>query len=107
MELGLYTFGDLVADPHTGRTVSAQERLRQMLELARLADQAGLDLLGVGEHHSLKFVNSATATILSAMAAVTTRRRQGGCLHALARASARASSRVATSRRSRPAETAV
>ena len=33
MELGIYTFGDLVADPHTGMAVSAQERMRQMLEL--------------------------------------------------------------------------
>lgn len=75
MELGIYTFGDLVADPHTGRTVSSQERMRQMLELAKLADQAGLDIIGVGEHHGLGFVNSATATTLSAMAAVTSRIR--------------------------------
>jgi alkanesulfonate monooxygenase SsuD/methylene tetrahydromethanopterin reductase-like flavin-dependent oxidoreductase (luciferase family) len=75
MELGLYTFGDLTIDPHTGQAVSAQERMRQMLELARLADETGLDLIGVGEHHSLKFVNSATATILSAMGAITKRLR--------------------------------
>jgi alkanesulfonate monooxygenase SsuD/methylene tetrahydromethanopterin reductase-like flavin-dependent oxidoreductase (luciferase family) len=75
MELGIYTFGDLVADPHTGRTVSGRERMRQMLDLARLADEAGLDIIGVGEHHGLGFVNSATATIIAAMAAVTTRTR--------------------------------
>ena len=75
MELGLYTFGDLVADPRTGTAVSARDRMRQMLELARLADAAGLDIIGVGEHHALKYVNSATATILAAMAAVTRRIR--------------------------------
>ncbi|MGI4885438.1 MAG: LLM class flavin-dependent oxidoreductase [Janthinobacterium lividum] len=75
MELGIYTFGDLVADPKTGRTISAKERMRQLLDLARLADQAGLDVLGVGEHHGLNFVNSATATTLAAMAAVTERIR--------------------------------
>ncbi|MGI4871884.1 MAG: LLM class flavin-dependent oxidoreductase [Janthinobacterium lividum] len=75
MELGVYTFGDLVADPKTGRTISAQERMRQLLDLAQLADQTGLDVLGVGEHHGLNFVNSATATTLAAMAAVTKRIR--------------------------------
>lgn len=75
MELGIYTFGDLVADPGTGAVVSAGERMRQMLELARLADELGLDVVGVGEHHALRYVNSATATILAAMAAVTKRIR--------------------------------
>ena len=71
MELGLYTFGDLVSNPKTGKRISAQERMKQMLELAVIADEAGLDILGVGEHHGLNFVNSATATTLSAMAAIT------------------------------------
>ena len=71
MELGLYTFGDLVINPKTGSKVSAQERTKQMLEMAVIADEAGLDILGVGEHHGLNFVNSATATTLSAMAAIT------------------------------------
>lgn len=75
MELGLYTFGDLVRNPKTGVSVSAQERMSQMLEMAQLADEAGLDIIGVGEHHGLNFVNSATATTLSAMAAVTKRIR--------------------------------
>jgi len=75
MELGLYTFGDLVADPRTGRVPSASERVRDMLAMAKLADDAGLDVLGVGEHHALRYVNSATATLISAMAAVTKRIR--------------------------------
>jgi alkanesulfonate monooxygenase SsuD/methylene tetrahydromethanopterin reductase-like flavin-dependent oxidoreductase (luciferase family) len=75
MELGVYTFGDLTPHPGTGLTVSAQERMRQMLELARVADELGLDVFGVGEHHSLRHVNSATATTLAAMAAVTRRIR--------------------------------
>ncbi|PAP78974.1 hypothetical protein B1759_16210 [Rubrivirga sp. SAORIC476] len=44
--------------------------MRQMLSLARQADAAGLDVVGVGEHHGLGFVNSATAATLAAMAAV-------------------------------------
>jgi hypothetical protein len=38
MELGIYTFGDLVADPRTGHTLSAGERVRDMLAMARLAE---------------------------------------------------------------------
>ena len=75
MELGLYTFGDIVTNPITGKTVSAQERMNQMLEMAQIAEEAGLDIIGVGEHHSLKFVNSATATTIAAMAAQTKRIR--------------------------------
>jgi len=75
MELGIYTFGDLVADPHTGRKPPPVERMRQMLDMAKLADEAGLDIIGVGEHHGLGFVNSATATTIAAMAAVTSRIR--------------------------------
>jgi alkanesulfonate monooxygenase SsuD/methylene tetrahydromethanopterin reductase-like flavin-dependent oxidoreductase (luciferase family) len=75
MEIGIYTFGDLVADPDTGRKPTSAERMRQMLEMARLADVAGLDIIGVGEHHGLGFVNSATATTIAAMAAVTKRIR--------------------------------
>jgi alkanesulfonate monooxygenase SsuD/methylene tetrahydromethanopterin reductase-like flavin-dependent oxidoreductase (luciferase family) len=71
MELGFYTFGDRVADPETGIKISAKERLDQMMEMAMIADQAGLDIIGVGEHHQLNYVNSATATIIAAMAAVT------------------------------------
>jgi alkanesulfonate monooxygenase SsuD/methylene tetrahydromethanopterin reductase-like flavin-dependent oxidoreductase (luciferase family) len=75
MDLGLYTFGDLVADPRTKKAVTGQERMRQLLEIARLADDAGLDILGVGEHHGLRYVNSATATMIAAMAAITRRLR--------------------------------
>jgi alkanesulfonate monooxygenase SsuD/methylene tetrahydromethanopterin reductase-like flavin-dependent oxidoreductase (luciferase family) len=75
MELGLYTFGDLTVDPRTGRAVSPLERMRQILEMAKLADEAGLDIIGVGEHHALHYVNSATATIIAAIAAVTKRIR--------------------------------
>src|SRR5690606_32960421 len=51
-------------------TPSPAERMRQMLDMARLADEAGLDIVGVGEHHGPGFVSSATATTIAAMAAV-------------------------------------
>ena len=75
MELGIYTFGDMVAEPQTGRLPTSIERTRQMMDMARLADDAGLDVIGVGEHHGLNFVNSATATLIAGMAAATRRIR--------------------------------
>jgi alkanesulfonate monooxygenase SsuD/methylene tetrahydromethanopterin reductase-like flavin-dependent oxidoreductase (luciferase family) len=75
MELGIYTFGDLVANSKSKTAVSGQERMRQMIEMATIAEDAGLDIVGVGEHHLLKFVNSATAVTIAAMAAVTKRIR--------------------------------
>lgn len=75
MELGLYTFGDIVRNVKTGHTPSAQERMNQMLEMATIAEESGLDIIGVGEHHGLRYVNSATATTLAAMAAITKRIR--------------------------------
>lgn len=71
MELGLYTFGDLTANPRTGRHPGPQERMRQMIDMAILADEAGLDIVGVGEHHGVGFVNSATAVTIAAMAQAT------------------------------------
>jgi alkanesulfonate monooxygenase SsuD/methylene tetrahydromethanopterin reductase-like flavin-dependent oxidoreductase (luciferase family) len=71
MEFGVYTFGDLVTDPHTGTTISAHTRMLQVLDLARKAEASGLDVIGVGEHHGEEFVNSATAIMLTAMASVT------------------------------------
>jgi len=75
MELGIYTFGDLAADPHTGKTPTSIERTRQLMDMSKLADDAGLDVIGIGEHHGLDFVNSATATLISGMAGATKRIR--------------------------------
>src|SRR5436309_15220241 len=73
MELGLAMFGDIAPDPQTGRTISPAERLRNLLEEIELADQVGLDVFGVGEHHRPDFVVSAPAVVLAA-AAVRTKR---------------------------------
>lgn len=74
-EIGLYTFGELVRDPVTGRTTTARQRLAEVLAAARLADVAGLDLFAVGEHHRLDFAISATDVVLGALAATTNRIR--------------------------------
>ena len=70
-ELGLYTFGEMTPDAHTGNAISAQERLADVLAAAKLADAAGLDVFAVGEHHRLDMSISATPVVLAAIAAVT------------------------------------
>src|SRR5437763_6261571 len=69
MELGVATFGDLSSG------VGPQERMRQLLEEAELADQLGLDVFAVGEHHRPDFAVSSPATALAAIAARTERIR--------------------------------
>ena len=54
MELGIYTFGDIVPDPKTSRVVSGQERMRQMLDMAKLADEAGLDICQAESFNDLR-----------------------------------------------------
>jgi alkanesulfonate monooxygenase SsuD/methylene tetrahydromethanopterin reductase-like flavin-dependent oxidoreductase (luciferase family) len=51
MEIGIYTFADLGTHPQTGEAVTPQQRMRNLLEEAELADQVGLDVFAVGEHH--------------------------------------------------------
>jgi probable LLM family oxidoreductase len=67
MELGIYTFGETTPDP-AGRGSSAARRLRDMVEEIVLADQVGLDVFGVGEHHRPDFTVSAPAVVLAAAA---------------------------------------
>ena len=75
MELGLYTFAELTPDPATGRALSPEQRLRNMLEEAALADEVGLDVFAIGEHHRPDFAVSAPAVALAAVAATTSRLR--------------------------------
>jgi probable LLM family oxidoreductase len=69
MELGLLTFADL----HPG--VTPQQRMEQLLEEARLADELGLDVFGIGEHHRPDYLISSPPVALAAAAAVTRRIR--------------------------------
>src|SRR5215210_908973 len=69
MELGLITF----ADVHDG--VCPEQRMRNLLEEAELADQLGLDVFGVGEHHRPDYAVSSPAVALAAAAARTKRIR--------------------------------
>lgn len=75
MELGLYTFGDLVVDPVSAKAATAATRLREVVEAAKLADESGLDVFGVGEHHRLDCAISSPPVVLSAIAPLTRRIR--------------------------------
>jgi probable LLM family oxidoreductase len=72
MEIGLYTFGELTPHWTDGRRIGAEQRLREILAAAKLADAAGLDVFAVGEHHRLDFSIAATPVVLAAIAQVTT-----------------------------------
>jgi probable LLM family oxidoreductase len=74
-EFGVYTFGDLFPDPQTGRMISPRQRLEEIVAAAKLADEAGLDVFGFGEHHRLDFAASSTPVVLAAIAQVTRRIR--------------------------------
>ena len=71
MELGLYTFADVMASPQTGELISQAQRLHNLIEEIELADQVGLDIFGVGEHHRPEYAVSAPAVALAAAAART------------------------------------
>ena len=74
MELGLTSFAETIAAPG-GETIGHGERLRQILEEVELAEQVGLDVFGLGEHHRPDFASSAPAVVLAAAAGLTSRIR--------------------------------
>ena len=75
MELGLTTFVETTPDVKTGHTISHAERLREVVAEIILADQVGLDVYGVGEHHRADYAASAPAVLLAAAAMQTKRIR--------------------------------
>lgn len=75
MELGIYTFGDHNPNPVTGEAATPKEKLRQTIELAKLADELELDVFAVGEHHRPDMAISSPAVVLAAAAEATERIR--------------------------------
>lgn len=71
MEIGIYTFGDVIQNKQTGKRVSSHQRIKEIIEAAKLADEAGLDIFGLGEHHSTDFAVSSPAVVLGAIAQQT------------------------------------
>jgi probable LLM family oxidoreductase len=75
MEIGLYTFADITPDPETGARPGYAQRMGEVISAARLADEVGLSVYGVGEHHRLDMAASSPAVVLAAIAAATRRVR--------------------------------
>jgi probable LLM family oxidoreductase len=71
MELGISSFGEVIPDGLSGNAVHAHQRVQQLLDEIKLADQVGLDVFALGEHHRPDYVVSAPEVILSAAAALT------------------------------------
>ena len=68
MELGISSFAELTPDPQTGITISAYQRMKDLMEEIELADQLGLDIYALGEHHRPDFIVSSPAVVLAAAA---------------------------------------
>ncbi|WP_100407454.1 LLM class flavin-dependent oxidoreductase [Bacillus solitudinis] len=75
MEIGVSTFVETTPDVETGEVVSHAKRIREVVEEIVLADQVGLDVFGVGEHHREDFAASSPAVVLAAAASQTKRIR--------------------------------
>jgi len=71
MEFGLYSLGDHMLNPLTGKKISAQQRINELIEAGKLAEQAGIDVFGIGESHQTHFVSQAHTVILGALAQAT------------------------------------
>ena len=82
IELGLDTFGDVTVDDE-GRPASHARVVRDLVEQAVLADDLGVDFIGVGEHHRADFAVSSPEMVLAAIAARTNRIRLGSAVTVL------------------------
>lgn len=71
MEIGLITFADMQPETPAGRGINGEQRMQELMEEIQLADQLGLDVFGVGEHHRPDYAVSAPAVILGAAAVLT------------------------------------
>ena len=82
IELGLDTFGD-VTDGPDGKPLHAAQVMRNLVDEAVLADEAGVDFIGVGEHHRADFAVSSPEMVLAAIAVRTQRIRLGSAVTVL------------------------
>ncbi|WP_413365402.1 LLM class flavin-dependent oxidoreductase [Lysinibacillus sp. 3P01SB] len=71
MEFGLYSLGDHMPNPHTNEWIPASQRLTEIIEAAKLAEEVGIDVFSVGESHQKYFTTQAHTVLLSAIAQAT------------------------------------
>ena len=71
LEFGLMTFADVAPETVSGKGINAHHRIQDLLKEIKLADQLGIDVFGIGEHHRPDYAVSSPTTVLAAAAAVT------------------------------------
>jgi probable LLM family oxidoreductase len=86
MEIGIDSFAAFVTDAQGNPVGTAQDALQELLDRIQLADEKGLDVFAIGEHHRKEFLDSATSVILAAAAARTTRIRLSSAVTVLSAA---------------------
>jgi putative FMN-dependent luciferase-like monooxygenase len=73
MQFGIFSVSDITRNPVTGYTPSEAERIDAIVRTAQKADEVGLDVFAIGEHHNPPFFSSSPTTLLAHIAAVTER----------------------------------
>ena len=73
MQFGIFTVGDITTDPTNGRTPTEHERIKATVAIAKKAEEVGLDVVAVGQHHNPPFVASSPTTTLAYIGAQTER----------------------------------
>lgn len=71
MQFGIFTVGDITPDPHSGKAPSEYRRQRNIVEMAQKAEEVGLDVFAVGQHHNPPFIASSPTTTLAYIGAQT------------------------------------
>ena len=86
MQIGIDSFAAAIKDPATGLTIAPADRIANLLEEVALADQVGLDVFGIGEHHRPEYLDSAPPILLAAAASRTSRIRLASAVTVLSAA---------------------
>ena len=71
MQFGIFSVSDITTDPVSGQTPSETERIGAIVQIAQQAEEVGLDVFAIGEHHNPPFFSSAPTTLLAFIAATT------------------------------------
>ena len=72
MQFGIFSVSDITTDPTTGRTPTEHERISAVVTIAKHAEEVGLDVFALGEHHNPPFFSSSPTTMLASIGAQTT-----------------------------------
>lgn len=73
LEIGLYTAGDYLMNPHTSKRIKPEERIHEIIRIAQLAEDAGVDIFQIGEAHQDNYISQSQMTILASIASITNR----------------------------------